>query len=143
MTTDDGPKGSDSQHRLSDQISANTADPPLGKTTKGFCEDAWSNFRKPGRDLVPLRQPCRPFIASIGVHRKFTGSRYIAFPMNLAMSLLIGILSIATATMWFVALALWLRSSAGRSVAGNFPVTGGGESITRRHNRERSPRLPS
>jgi hypothetical protein len=35
--------------------------------------------------------------------------------MNLAMSLLIGILSVATATMWFVAFALWLRSSAGRS----------------------------
>jgi hypothetical protein len=35
--------------------------------------------------------------------------------MNLAMSLLIGILSIATATMWFAAFALWLRSSTGRS----------------------------
>jgi hypothetical protein len=35
--------------------------------------------------------------------------------MNLAMSLLIGILSVATATMWFVAFALWLRSNAGRS----------------------------
>jgi hypothetical protein len=61
------------------------------------------------------RQPSRSFIPSIGIHRKFTRSRYIAFPMNLAISLLIGILSIATATMWFAAFALWLRSSAGRS----------------------------
>jgi hypothetical protein len=35
--------------------------------------------------------------------------------MNLATSLLIGILSIATATMWFVAVSLWLRSGASRS----------------------------
>jgi hypothetical protein len=92
------------------------ADPPLDKTTKGVCEDAWSHFRKPGRDLgtLPGALPA-VFIPSIGIHQKFTGSRYIAFPMNLAMSLLIGILSIATATMWFVAFALWVRSSAGRS----------------------------
>jgi hypothetical protein len=38
--------------------------------------------------------------------------------MNLATNLLIGILSIATATMWFVAFALWLRSSAGLSAKG-------------------------
>jgi hypothetical protein len=30
------------------------ADPPLDSTAKGFCEDAWSHFRKPGRDPVPL-----------------------------------------------------------------------------------------
>jgi hypothetical protein len=33
--------------------------------------------------------------------------------MNLAMSLLIGILSIATATMWFAAFALWLPEQYG------------------------------
>jgi hypothetical protein len=33
--------------------------------------------------------------------------------MNLAMSLLIGILSIATATMWFAAIALWLPEQYG------------------------------
>jgi hypothetical protein len=88
---------------------------PLDKTTKGFCEDAWSNFRKPGRDLGTAPTALPAVYPLIDIHRKFTGSRYIAFPMNLAMSLLIGILSVATATMWFVAFALWLRSSAGRS----------------------------
>jgi hypothetical protein len=79
-----------------------------------------------GRDPVPLPtalravypfNPHSPKIHGVALHR---------VPMNLAMGLLIGILSIATATMWLVAFALWLRSSAGHSVAGDFPVTGGG-----------------
>jgi hypothetical protein len=47
-----------------------------------------------------------PEIYEVALHR---------VPMNLAMSLLIGILSIATATMWLAAFALWLRSSTRRS----------------------------
>src|SRR6266851_1457714 len=30
-----------------------SADRPLDSTANGFCEDAWSHFRKPGRDLAP------------------------------------------------------------------------------------------
>jgi hypothetical protein len=87
----------------------------LDSAAKGFRETRGSNFRKPGRDLVSLPTVLPAVYPLIDIHRKFTGSRYIAFPMNLATSLLIGILSVATATMWFVAFALWLRSSAGRS----------------------------
>jgi hypothetical protein len=87
------------------------AAPPLDSA--GFREDALPT-------TLPAIYPFNPHSP------KIHWSRYIAFPMNLAMSLIIGILSIATATMWFVAFALWFRSSAGRSVAGNFPVTGAG-----------------
>jgi hypothetical protein len=88
----------------------------LGQDRQGVLRRRVEPLPETRRDLgTASRQPCRPFIPSIGIHQKFTRSRYIAFPMNLAMSLLIGILSVATATMWFVAFALWLRSNAGRS----------------------------
>ncbi len=41
--------------------------------------------------------------------------------MYLAMILLIGVLSIATAIMWCVALTLWLRAGAARSSSDQLP----------------------
>jgi hypothetical protein len=83
----------------------------LDKTTKGFCEDAWSNFRKLGRDLgtAPTALPAvyrfdrhSPEIQEVALHRVPHEPRHESS---------VGILSIATATMWFVALA----EQAGRS----------------------------